>query len=113
MNKCRKLISLILQSAQQGLEKLDEIFSKWSYSINSQFNGAEDDIVVYVTKSDNLYLPAITRARKLLVVITYGEKWREENRKNPYYLPIMEEAVAKNLVTKFPQPKTISSENQE
>ena len=58
--------------------------------------------MVYVTKY-GFYLPAITRSRKLLVVITYGEEWQEENREeNPGFLPVMEEAVAKNLVAKFP-----------
>jgi len=81
----------------------DEKFAQWNYSIEGEFNGAEDDIVVYVTEYF-LYLPAITRSRKLLVVITYGECWQEEYRQDDLdcYLQMMEEAVAQNLVTKFP-----------
>ena len=90
---------------EQNLMPKDEKFAQWNYSYYSQFNGAEDDIVVCVTKYV-LYHPAITRSRKLLVVITYGDDWQEENREKNRFsrlnLPIMEEAVAKNLVTKFP-----------
>ena len=101
------------KGVEQNFLAKDEKFAQWNYSLNDKFNGAEDDIVVYVTKQF-LRLPDITRARRLLVVITYGENWQEEKREdNLDKLPIMEEAVAKNLVTKFPQPKTISSENQE
>jgi hypothetical protein len=90
------------KGVEQNLMAKDEKFAQWNYSDYDKFNGAEDDIVVYVTDVP-LYLPAITRSRKLLVVITYGEYWQEENRKrNPDKLPVMEEAVAQNLVTKFP-----------
>ena len=88
--------------AKQNMLAKDEIFSKWNYSDNSKFNGAEDDIVVYLTMND-LYFPAVTRARRLLVVITYGEKWQEEKRKEKTcQLLMMEEAVAQKLVAKFP-----------
>ena len=98
------------KGVEPNLLAKDETFAQWNYSDEFQFNGAEDDIVVLVTDI-YLYLPAITRARKLLVVITYGEDWQEENREEySNRLPMMEEAVAQNLVTKFPQQKTISSE---
>ena len=87
---------------EQKLMAKDEKFAKWNYIYYSLFNGAEDDIIVYITKYA-LYLPVITRARKLLVLITFGEKYQEEKReKNPERLPVMEEAFAKKLVTKFP-----------
>ena len=93
MNKSKRI--------EQNLKAKDEKFAQWNHSLEPQFSGAEDDIVVYVVDS-YLYLPAITRSRKQLVVITYGEDWQEENRRDPLYLPLMEEAVAQNLATKFP-----------
>ena len=88
----------------------DEKFGKWYPCGPFSFRGAEDDVVVSLAYKDNngfdLSLPVITRARKLLVIITSGEHWQEEKRKeNPLKLPLMEEAVAKNLVTRFPCKK--------
>ena len=93
MNKSKRV--------QQNLKAKDEKFAQWNHSLEPQINGAENDIVVYVTDF-YLYLPAITRSRKQLIVITYGKEWQEENReKNSDCLPMMEKAVDKNLVTKF------------
>ena len=90
------------EGVEQKLMAKDEKFAKWNYIYYSLFNGAEDDIIVCITKYC-LYLPVITRARKLLVIMTFGQKYQEENRgKNPERLPMMEEAFAKKLVTKFP-----------
>jgi hypothetical protein len=86
---------------KQSLMAKDKKFEKWNYSDRFKFNGAEDDIVVYVTEY-SLDLRLITRARKLLVVITFGEYWQEENRqKNRDCLPLMEEALDQDLVTKL------------
>ena len=95
---------------KQNLMAKDEKFAKWNYSDGFKFNGSEDDIVVYVTDS-YLYLPAITRSRKLLVVITYVEYWQKNREGNPMALSLMEEAVDKNLVTKLSsfKQKIISS----
>ena len=90
------------KGVEQNFLAKDEKFAQWNYSLENKFIGAEDDIVVCVTDY-SLDLRAISCARKLLVVITYGENWQEEKREdNLDKLPIMEEAVAKNLVTKFP-----------
>ena len=90
------------EGVEQKLMAKDEKFAKWNYIYYSLFNGAEDDIIVCITKYC-LYLPVITRARKLLVIMTFGQKYQEENRgKNPERLPMMEEAFAKKLMTKFP-----------
>ena len=89
------------KGVEQNLMAKDEKFAKWNYIYYALFNGAEDDIIVCITNY-SLYLPVITRARKLLVLITFGQKYQEENRgKNPGRLPMMEEALDQDLMTKL------------
>ena len=85
---------------------MGEARSKWKSFEYKHFNGGEDDIVV-VLESYDLKLRAITRARKLLIIMTYGEAYIDfatEYRLKCW--PMMQVSALAGFVTKFPLQTT-------
>ena len=63
------------------------------------FNGKEAEVIVLITSSGNgLYIQSMSRARRLLIIITHGSSWLNESN---YYVKSMNAAVMKNLVKKI------------
>ena len=61
------------------------------------FNGKEAEIIIYVTSSESgLDIQSLTRARRLLIIITHGKFWNDESLN----FKKMDEAIKKNLAKK-------------
>ena len=74
----------------------DEKDSEWEYHCCYNFNGSEADVIVYAVPNigyRQIYWPAMSRARKLLVIIAnYSKRWKED-------FEVLESAVNKGFVT--------------
>ena len=74
----------------------DEKDSEWEYHCCYNFNGSEADVIVYAFPDKcyrHIYWPAMSRARKLLVIIAnYSNSWEED-------FEVLESAVNKGFVT--------------
>ena len=73
--------------------------SEWEYHHCVNFNGSEADVIVYASPVDFYYLyaiywPAMSRARKLLVIIANNSNILKQD------LDVLESAVNKGFVTK-------------
>ena len=76
-----------------------------------QFNGTEAEIIIYVT-SDMLDIQSMARARRLLIIVTHCNNWRDESNRK---VLAMNHAVKKNLVMKLsnePKVRAISSQRK-
>ena len=72
--------------------------SEWEYHDVYKFDGSEADVIVYVALDNediNIYWPAMSRARKLLIIIA------NDSIKLTKDLEVLEGAVKKGLVTPF------------
>ena len=71
--------------------------SEWEYHDVYKFDGSEADVIVYATSDKNyrgfIYWPAMSRARKLLVIIANVSNLRKKDSE------VLESAVNKGLVT--------------
>ena len=70
--------------------------SEWEYHHCGNFNGSEADVIVYASPAyyAPIYWPAMSRARKLLVIIANNSNTRKQD------LEVLESAINKGFVTK-------------
>ena len=89
----RSKIRSELKNAIGLAEKKD---SEWEYHDFYNFNGSEADVIVYAVPENlerHIYWPAMSRARKLLVIIAnYSKSWLN-------HFEVLESAVNKGFVT--------------
>ena len=102
--KGKPVTFLSVLSYQNQSSKLKKVFglaeqknSEWEYHPCVNFNGSEADVIVYVAPygyNRQIYWPAMSRARKLLVIIANNSNiWKED-------LEVLESAINKGFVTK-------------
>ena len=68
--------------------------SEWEYHHCGNFNGSEADVIVYASPAYYIYWPAMSRARKLLVIITNNSNSLNKD------LTVLESAINKGFVTR-------------
>ena len=102
--KGKPVTFLSVLSYQNQSSKLKKVFglaeqknSEWEYHPCVNFNGSEADVIVYVAPygyNRQIYWPAMSRARRLLVIIANNSNIWKEN------LEVFENGINKGFVTK-------------
>ena len=99
--KGKPVTFLSVLSYQNQSSELKKVFglaeqknSEWEYHYCDNFNGSEADVIVYASPAYCFYWPAMSRARKLLVIIANNSNtWKED-------VEVLESAINKGFVTK-------------